>query len=239
MPAQKTVTVYKFDELSDEAKETAREWWREQIFQDSSDWEFVYDDAVRMGKMLGITIPPRNQKCHVLGSKGKPGRDFIDTSPSIYFSGFSSQGDGACFEGTYKPIEDAAARIRQETNNTETELIRIAEALYTLQQPYETHSLRLVASITHSGRYSHSGTMSAEVKCVNLDGDECDAPEHLAKRAAEDDEKLERLMRDFADWIYKSLEKEYRDQMSDEHVDESIISNEYDFTADGKRYRYE
>ena len=43
------------------------------------------------------------------------------------------------------------------------------------------------------------------------------------------------LMRDFAEWIYRGLEQEYDWRQSDECVDESMESNEYEFTEDGER----
>lgn len=40
--------VYKFDELSNEAKEVARNWYREYAF-DYEWWDFTYEDAERIG----------------------------------------------------------------------------------------------------------------------------------------------------------------------------------------------
>ncbi len=42
-------------------------------------------------------------------------------------------------------------------------------------------------------------------------------------------------MRDYADWIYSTLQKEYYWRMEDEQVDESILANEYTFDEDGNR----
>lgn len=42
------MTVYTFDELSDKAKEKARDWWREASMHDEW-WEHIYDDAERAG----------------------------------------------------------------------------------------------------------------------------------------------------------------------------------------------
>ena len=39
---------------------------------------------------------------------------------------------------------------------------------------------------------------------------------------------------DFAHWVYRTLEKEYEYLDSDEHVDEMLTINEYEFTAEGK-----
>jgi len=48
MPKQKITTVYQFDELSDEAKECAREWYRNGAL-DYEWWESTYKDAARVG----------------------------------------------------------------------------------------------------------------------------------------------------------------------------------------------
>jgi hypothetical protein len=41
------------------------------------------------------------------------------------------------------------------------------------------------------------------------------------------------LMRDFARWIYKSLEQEYDYRLSDEAIDESL--GQYEFDEDGEQ----
>ena len=43
-------------------------------------------------------------------------------------------------------------------------------------------------------------------------------------------------LRDLAHWLYTQLEREYDHLTSDEAVDESIETNEYTFTAEGRRY---
>jgi hypothetical protein len=45
-------------------------------------------------------------------------------------------------------------------------------------------------------------------------------------------------MRDFADWIYSQLEKEYEWQNADEQVDDTIRANAYEFDEDGARSRF-
>lgn len=48
----KTIKMYSFDELSEKAKETARNWWREAAGCDEW-WETVFEDARQVG--LSIT----------------------------------------------------------------------------------------------------------------------------------------------------------------------------------------
>lgn len=62
-----------------------------------------------------------------------------------------------------------------------------------------------------------------------------DTPERLAweeKRERQDDEFLQALLKDYKHMLQKEIE--YRD--SNEYIDESILANEYTFTADGKRF---
>ena len=67
------VDVFKYDELSDQAKEKARQWYIECMDYDW--WDSVYEMAIEDGYELGFCID------------------------KIYFSGFYSQGDGASWVG--------------------------------------------------------------------------------------------------------------------------------------------
>jgi hypothetical protein len=209
-----TRTLYQFDELGDQAKENARDWYRGLI--DADDFEFVIDDAVNMAALLGIEISSRNW----VNSYG--------TTPNIFWSGFCSQGDGACFEGFYSYKKGAPAAIKKETgagrpdaSDGDKELLRIAEALQALQKKA---FYRLTAEMKHQGHYSHSGCMDIGVYSTN-------------NRYANDEEHygIKQLMRDFADWIYSQLDKENDWLNSNECIDENITANEYEFAEDGRR----
>ena len=204
--------VFQYDELDDRAKERAREWYSRHVFEDSCDWEFVYEDAAEVADILGIDL--RQRRVQLMGGGHR-------YEPSIYFSGFWSQGDGACFEGTYRYAKGATKKIREYAPQ-DKELHRIADELQAVQRKHFYH---LIASMNHTGHYCHSGCMSVEV-------------EHNEDRYrdigdAEDD--IRQLMRDFADWIYDRLESEYDYQTSDEAVEEAIRANEYEFDEEGER----
>jgi hypothetical protein len=52
----KTINLYTFDELSDEAKERARNWYREDNL-DYEWWDYLYEDAERIGlKITGFDL---------------------------------------------------------------------------------------------------------------------------------------------------------------------------------------
>ena len=49
-------TEFKFEELSERAKQKAREEYTSGEYPGYDWWDGVYEDAVRMGQMLGIEI---------------------------------------------------------------------------------------------------------------------------------------------------------------------------------------
>ena len=53
MPHDKTETVFFFDELEDDAKEKARDWYRSGAL-DYEWWDAVYEDAITCAAILGI-----------------------------------------------------------------------------------------------------------------------------------------------------------------------------------------
>jgi hypothetical protein len=199
-------TVYQFDELNPEAKERARDWYREASSADFAEFhaESMYEDFLRVAEIFGITI-----------------RTYRKTY-GIYWSGFSSQGDGASYAGHYRYAKGTPKKIREYAPQ-DTELHRIADDLQHLQRLcFYTLTASINAGNSH---YSHSGTMRFEVE------------NRLGGEVAEGyQENLTQLLRDFADWMYRQLEKEYEYQNSDEVVDENIRANEYEFTENGARF---
>jgi len=217
--------VYKFDELSDEAKEKARDWWKEASIGDEFGAECVYEDAAQCGKIIGIEINPKNQKCSMTDGS----REWIDTNPAIYWSGFSNQGDGACFEGEYAYAKGGAKKIRDHAPK-DTKLHRIADAL---QEAQRKVNYTATASTKQRGHYCHSGCMEVVVDVEHTYISEPDEKK-FDERFCNAEAAITQCMRDFADWIYKRLEEDYEWRMKDEQVDENITANEYEFTEDGK-----
>lgn len=143
--------------------------------------------------------------------------------PSIWFSGFASQGDGACFEGGWQHAKAAPQSIRAYAP-TDDELHRIAELLQAIQRRnfYQLH-----AAITHRGRYHHEMSMAISV--------ERDSPTGQAM-TSDAEEAVTEALRDLARWLYRQLEREFDRLTSDDAVDEAIIANGYSFTAAGDRF---
>lgn len=201
--------IFKFEELTEDAKETAREWWRRCENEDSSFAEFVFEDVCAIAELFGLDIHQRPVKLFGGGQR---------IEPSIYYSGFFSQGDGACFEGYYSYKKDCLKKVKEYVPKDE-ELHRIISSIVDIQK---RNFYSLVADVRHSGHYYHSGCMFVNVSR----GDD-------KEMSVNTEDDLIQCLRDFADWIYKQLKNEYDYTMSDENIDECIIMNEYEFDIDG------
>ena len=198
MPMQRTIEVYTYDELSERAKENARNWYRRIDDFSSFHGECILDDFQEVLKDCGFT-----------GTK-------------IYYSGFCSQGDGACFEGAwYASLFDVKKMANYEGDRR---LFPIIERLKTFaeENPFSKAELR------HRGNYCHEISV-----VINwYPSDEEDAENSCADDA---ENSFEDITRDLMRCLYRQLESEYDFQNSDETVADNIRSNEYVFDVNGKR----
>jgi hypothetical protein len=194
--------LLQFDELSEAAKEKARDWYREGLYNDSFEFEHVIDDAKTIGELMGIDID------------------------KVYYTGFCSQGDGACFEGSYS-YKKGSVKAVKEFAPLDTELHRIAIDLQAIQR---RNFYQLTANVKQSGRGYHSNCTLVEVW-------KNDAQQNYAHDYASDDVELEvkELLKDYMNWIYKQLDKQNDYISSNEYIDEGIICNNYEFLESGRR----
>jgi len=195
MPVLKEVLYYTFSELSDHQKEMARERYR--CHDTDYDWyTSVYDDFLNLCSLIGIEI-------------GYVSRSGSGTKRCLWFSGFYSQGDGACFEGVYKYRKGALKKVT-DAYPMDKELHEIIRNLQNIQKKF---FYRLKAEITHRGRYYHENSMDIRV-CNSVSGYLCASPNAEAI--------IETALRSLALWFYNQLEKEYDYITSDEVVDAAL-----------------
>lgn len=196
--------LYPFEELSDKAKEKAREWMRQCNQGDNFFSECVIDDFVTIAENLGWTIPKSRH----------------NSGHAVYWSGFWSQGDGACFEGYWSMTNLDAAKVKAERPK-DAELHRLADgfAAVAARISAEKNEDDPYASVKQRGLYYHSFSTEFETQGMS----------------AACEETLIELSRDLMSWLYASLEKEWEYQNSDSCIDENIRANEYEFTVEGKR----
>ena len=199
--------VYQYDELSPEAQENARDWFLKD-FEFEAD--FVLEDAARVAALLGIEFDIHTVDLYGGGTRQEP---------NISWSGFSTYGDGACFEGRYAYAPGSVEAVKAYAP-LDKELHSIAQQLQDVQKH---HTYKLTTQCQHHEHYYHSGCMDVVVE----DSREIDV-------SAEAEDAVTEALRAFADWIYSQLQAEYHYQVSPDNVEESIRVNAYEFTADGK-----
>jgi len=129
----------------------------------------------------------------------------------VCFSGFGCQGDGASFIGSFDPKQvDIEAVVRHRA---------YAKALHDIA--IILSKLDCEATITHQGRYQHSG-------CMIIDTDsELDYQSQYRPVGYE-------ALRLFADCIYVKLEEEHEYQTSDEYITQELVGNDDEFYETGK-----
>lgn len=215
--------AFSFDELSDTAKERARDWYREGRYDDNSSFDCVIEDFATICDILGIDL--ETHQVQTMGGKTR-------SEPNIWWSVSYCQGDGACFEGIYSHTEDSCAKIREHCSDEE--LLRIVDELNRIQSARnllgKPELQATIKKIDH--HYTHENTVSIEVELHPADsvGDE-DDPIPEADTVTD-------LMRDLMRWLHKQLLAEDEYQTSDETVDDNIRANEYMFDEEGSRHAY-
>lgn len=220
MPITITKTAYRFAELSDEAKEKAVEWMCQKLSEwlDANDLEFVIDDFVEIAKRLGLEIATRPVQL----VSGKTGQ-----KPSIFWTGFWSQGDGACFEGRWYYTPGLVEAVK-EWAPQDKDLHRIAAEL---EEAYEKAGKpsELGCNIKHRGHYYHERSMDYDFFCGESGYD--DIPNGV-------EDQIKEAFVSLAQWLYRTIEAEYEYQTSEEMAKERLTDDDpYLFNEDGSPFR--
>ena len=175
-------------------------------------WDSVYEMAKEDGAALGFNIE------------------------DIHFTGFWSQGDGACWEGSITVL----TFIEKFCDMNEPRW----HILHALVDNDLTHKY---VGVSTSGRYSHSNTMRIAGGDLDayVDGEVLTAGVYAGADAGAmfDDiggveifnelaERMEEEAKDFADQIYRNLEEEYEYLTSYEEFIASCEANDVEFEAE-------
>ena len=213
MPRIVKTVVYELPELSQSARERARAWYRDTCL-DHEWYDTVFEDFETVCGLLGVTL--RTQIVRLVGGGTRE-------TLNLYFRGFSSQGDGASFEGAYRYAPNSARAIRSHAPKDPT-LHGIADDLQRVQG---RNLYQLAAVIRQFGSSCHEYSMRIEVE---RDGPAGQAMTHDAEDAVVE------AMRNLARWFYRQLEREYDYLTSDAAVDDTIVANAWCFTEAGERF---
>jgi len=197
-----TRTLYTFEELTPEAQAKAIEANR-YINTDDTDWhEYTIEYVQELCATFGLDIE------------------------KVMFTGFSSQGDGAMFVGSYSYKKGGCKALAAYAPEIPAEVTAIAAELQELQKK---HGYRIFARMSHdNGRYYHENSMDVDTWDT--------VTEESGKFYSNGAEvELTKILRRLAKWIYRTLEKNYDGLTSDETVKETIEANACEFTEDGDR----
>ena len=193
----KTIHTYLFTELPPEAKQIAIN--NNPDINTDHDWsDCIIDNYIELAALVGLDIN------------------------NIYWSGFSSQGDGACFTGSYS-YRKGAVKALEGFVFDDHPLIELAKQLQAIQKDY-FYSL---TSTNHrlGGKYYHEQS----VKVVTPIGDR-----YGVRNLVTPTKQLGDLFRDLMNSIYMELQQCYEFLTSDEQVAESLECNELYFFSDGQ-----
>jgi len=209
--------TFTYSELTPVAQSAAFEQWNSNV-EVFDDWhECVYEDW-----------------------KGKLGERGV-TDVEISFSGFYSQGDGACFIGS---IDLRELLEWEHQNNPEHSMALKYSPIYISQiniNPGEwaNFNIKLVRG-GGSNHYSHENTVSieSELECSSeeLEGELSQHwydGEYSGSHSCLETEILE-LCRNWMKEIYKDLEADYNYYFSQECFDEECSNEDWTFTEDGE-----
>ena len=205
-----SINVYKYEELADDAKEKVLAAQRN-VNVRFNDWFELIVDA---------------WKCSL--------EEFAFFAPRIYFSGFYSQGDGACFEcdSIYSDRLFESVRVEIDTFSKEFQEVfkTKEEALFNFMENYVSFTIE-----TSIHRYCHENTRYIDWDIHSDD----EKAKHFEKFIDEIGEWLEEKRKTFCKEIYQQLEEEYEEQTSDDSVIYTVSSNEYEFLEDGRLVDFE
>ena len=142
---------------------------------------------------------------------------------NISFSGFWSQGDGASFTVEFDDKEMAALLDKFGISFRHGLKKTFIDTIYKCE-------------IRRNGfMYCNAGTVSPNIE-LNIVWLGPHLQEYMEKKADEFYEKLENWKDELCSKLYKMLDDEYTNLISDECVMETIINNDYEFYETGEQY---
>lgn len=211
----------KYRELSDSAKERARQHYIEHWIHD--DWyDYIYEEAIENGKPLGLNIN------------------------NIFFTGFWSQGDGASWTGSVL-LPTFIEKHMPESIGRDCWLWLLQSGWVhdrlNIHQKSGHYCHENTMSVGNIEDYTHDMTDDVlEIDCI-LKGTPIGTLWHLIladtacpiKRPEDLEELVLTEARNYAREIYLNLEEAYQSECSDENIGENYYANDQFFNHEGEQ----
>ncbi|MCO5946756.1 hypothetical protein [Mucilaginibacter flavidus] len=205
-----TLKLYSFNELEKEAKQKALTTYRD-LNVNFNWWDDELEDFIELCSYLGIAV----------------------NNDSIKFRGFYSQGDGSGFSA----IVDIPKLLIAVANQSWKDYAPMQEFVFSIPQ-IDRSVIALVAKglLPSEPQIICRSRQFGIVTDLGISGFIRDGKTH--DNIFEELDKLEEWLRSFAEilnrYLYQTLEKQYEFLTSDTAIKESILTNEYLFTTDGR-----
>lgn len=190
----------------------------ETIYKDFKDWDSKTQQTIIDKNRYFNTDGIDWFDCTIYCFKEVGSKVGIDID-NIYFSGFASQGDGACFTGNYSYKKGALKTVKTEYPNW----LKLHEIVQDLQNLQRRYCYQLNASVSHHGRYYHENCAYVTTDHNN----DYDISEDTQ-------DEMTSILRDFMRLIYSTLEKEYDYLTSDKVLKEYFEQSDYQFNDEGE-----
>lgn len=174
----------------------------------------VKEKAIEKNRYINVDFDEWHDFCIEEWKENLEKAGFSDSK--ICYSGFYSQGDGACFDCACFDI----SRLMENLEFTDEEKARILE----IQDEFSIS----IEKNGHANYYSHEKTRFLNIDCFYIENE---SDENLLFKL---EEQLEQLRLDFCYKIYKDLNDEFDYLTSDSAVYDTLQANEYFFEENGE-----
>lgn len=202
--------IFMFEELSTEIQQKVIEQHR-YVNTDFNWYEYTFKDFIEICEIIGISLEPKN----------------------IYFSGFSSQGDGSTFSANIDPMKFIYAMMGQawKTYAPDLELnvapypctasiLFLMEKEILIAKQYTQNPLRGFG-IQYVSSYEFISSHNREYPNIESELKKLDC-------------WIQSVLNTLNHFLYSSLESEYDYLLSDSAIQETLISDEHYFFASGE-----
>ena len=195
----KTIDLYTIKELSEKAVKTAHERYLETRSFD-----------------LNFDLQAECELEHLIEIAGKLGIAIDD----IHYTGFHSQGDGACFIGELRYRDDWLTQIAEYDNEHSAKTYQTLKSIgESLQMVYDKCGGFTATTRDNNSRYSHEYSVAVDVEFDN----------DIEWTA----EPIVDAMREYMRFCYRSLEAIFEYESSLEAFIDAADNNEWEYNEDG------
>jgi len=205
-----TLKLYSFNQLDKQAKQKALTTYQD-LNVGFDWWDDEFEDFIKLCSYLGIAV----------------------NKESVKFRGFYSQGDGSGFSA----LVEIPKLVKAIANQSWKAYAPMQKFVFLIPQ-IDRRVMALVAKGLLPSEPQIIGRTRQYGVVTDLGISEVIKDGKTHDNIFEELDKLEEWLRSIAEilnhYLYKSLEKQYEFLTSDTAIKESILTNEYLFTADGR-----